>query len=412
MTRKPEITAPVGSFESLWAAIQAGAKSIYFGAGNLNMRSKSTFNFSLEDLFEIQKIANRKRIRTYLAVNTVIYDNDLPKVDEILAAAKEAGINAIIASDFAVILRARKFGLTVHCSTQLNISNIEAVRFFAQYADVMVLARELSLEQTKRIIEQIHKEKIFGPSGKPVRIEIFAHGALCMAISGKCYLSLHLQDHSANRGECLQVCRRKYIVTEKEHGYELEIDNEYIMSPKDLATIAFLDKIIDAGVDILKIEGRGRSPEYVKRTVECYREAIDAVFDGSYIPERIEQWKKRLAEVYNRGFWDGYYLGQTLGEWNNRHGSSATKKKVYVGYVQNYYSKVKAAAVQIQADELALGDDILIIGNKTGVLETKVQELRLDDIQISKVTKGDLCSIPLSQKVRPNDKVYKFVDNQ
>lgn len=411
MPHKPEITAPVGSFESLWAAIQAGAKSIYFGAGNLNMRSKSTINFSLEDLFEIQKIANRKKIRTYLAVNTVIYDNDLQKVDEILEAAKNAGINAIIASDFAVILRARSLGLPVHCSTQLNISNIEAVRFFAQFADVMVLARELTLEQTKKIIEQIHKEKIKGPNGKLVRIEIFAHGALCMAISGKCYLSLHLQDHSANRGECLQVCRRKYLVTEREHGYQLEIDNEYIMSPKDLATIAFLDKIIDAGVDILKIEGRGRSPEYVKRTVECYREAIDAVFEGTYTSERIQHWQKRLAEVYNRGFWDGYYLGQTLGEWNNRHGSSATKKKVYVGYVQNYYSKVKAAAVQIQADELSVGDDIIIIGNKTGVLETKVEELRLEDLPTKTVSKGDLCSISLPQKVRPNDKVYKFVDN-
>lgn len=410
MPRKPEITAPVGSFEALQAAIQAGARSIYFGAGNLNMRAKSTINFSIDDLFEIQKIANRKKVRTYLAVNTVIYDDDLKKVDEILDAAAQAGINAIIASDFSVILRARQRGLPVHCSTQLNISNIDAVRFFAQYADVMVLARELTLEHTKQIIKTIHREKIKGPSGKLVRIEIFAHGALCMAISGKCYLSLHLHDHSANRGECLQVCRRKYLVTEREQGYQLEIDNEYIMSPKDLATIGFLDKIIDAGVDILKIEGRGRSPEYVKRTVECYREAIDAVFDGTYTPERIEQWKKRLSEVYNRGFWDGYYLGQTLGEWNDRYGSSATKKKVYVGFVQNYYAKVKAAAIQIQSDELSVNDDILIIGNKTGVLETRVNELRLDDKPIEKVSKGDLCSISVPQKVRPNDKVYKFID--
>lgn len=412
MRKKPEITAPVGSFESLWAAIQAGAKSIYFGAGNLNMRSKSTFNFTTEDLLEIQKIANRHRIKTYLAVNTVIYDDDIKKVEEILDAASFAGINAIIASDFAVIQRARQRNLPVHCSTQLNISNIDAVRFFAQYADVMVLARELSLEQTKNIISAIHKEKITGPSGKLVRIEIFAHGALCMAISGKCYLSLHLHDHSANRGECLQVCRRKYLVTEREQGYQLEIDNEYIMSPKDLATIGFLDRIIDAGVDILKIEGRGRSPEYVKRTVECYKEAIDAVFDGSYTAERVEGWKRKLAEVYNRGFWDGYYLGQTLGEWNNNYGSSATKQKIYVGYIQNYYSKVKAAAVQIQAENLSVGDDILIIGNKTGVLETKVEELRLEDAPIQRVSKGALCSISVPSKVRPNDKVYKFVESR
>ncbi len=405
-----EITAPVGSFESLAAALQAGASSIYFGAGNLNMRSKSSFNFTIEDLLEIQKIASENNVKTYLTVNTVIYDSDIAYMKQVLDAAKSAGINAIIASDIAVISEARQRGLTVHCSTQLNISNIEAVKFFAQFADVMVLARELSLDQVKLITQEIKRSQIKGPSGELIKIEIFGHGALCMAISGKCYLSLHTQDHSANRGECLQICRRKYIVTEKEQGYELEVDNEYIMSPKDLATIGFLDKIIDAGVSILKIEGRGRSPEYVKRVVECYKEAADAVLDGTYTLEKIENWRERLAEVFNRGFWDGYYLGQTIGEWNSQYGSSATKKKVYIGYVQNYYPKAKVAAILVQAGELSLGDDIMVIGNKTGVSEQKISEIRLEDKQIGTATKGQLCSIPTSEVLRANDKVYKFVD--
>lgn len=405
-----EITAPVGSFESLAAALQAGANSIYFGAGNLNMRSKSSFNFTINDLLEIQRIASENNVRTYLTVNTVVYDNDIAYMKQVLDAAKSAGINAIIASDIAVISEARQRGLTVHCSTQLNISNIEAVKFFSQFADVMVLARELSLEQVKAITQEIQANQIKGPSGELVKIEIFGHGALCMAVSGKCYLSLHAHDHSANRGECLQVCRRKYLVTDREQGLELEIDNEYIMSPKDLATIGFLDKIIDAGVSILKIEGRGRSPEYVKRVVECYKEAAYAVFDGSYSQEKIEEWKARLSEVFNRGFWDGYYLGQTLGEWNSNYGSSATKKKVFLGYIQNFYPKAKAAAIVVQAGEVSIGDDIMIIGNKTGVVEYKITELRIEDDSVALASKGQVCSIPISDTLRPNDKVYKFVD--
>lgn len=405
-----EITAPVGSFESLAAALQAGANSIYFGAGNLNMRSKSSFNFTINDLLEIQRIASENNVRTYLTVNTVVYDNDLAYMKQVLDAAKLAGINAIIASDIAVISEARQRGLTVHCSTQLNISNIEAVKFFSQFADVMVLARELSLEQVKSITQEIQANQIKGPAGELVKIEIFGHGALCMAVSGKCYLSLHAHDHSANRGECLQVCRRKYLVTDREQGLELEIDNEYIMSPKDLATIGFLDKIIDAGVSILKIEGRGRSPEYVKRVVECYKEAAYAVFDGSYSQEKIEEWKARLSEVFNRGFWDGHYLGQTLGEWNSNYGSSATKKKVFLGYIQNFYPKAKAAAIVVLAGEVSIGDDIMIIGNKTGVVEYKITELRIEDDSVALASKGQVCSIPISDTLRPNDKVYKFVD--
>lgn len=406
-----EITAPVGSFESLAAAIQAGANSIYFGAGKLNMRSKSSYNFSLEDLKKIKAIAAENNVRTYLTVNTVVFDEDIEELRNVLETAKSAGIDAIIASDIAVIHPAVEMGLTVHCSTQLNISNISAVEFYSKYADVMVLARELSLDKVKSITDEIKLRNITGPGGELVKIEVFSHGALCMATSGKCFISLHLSDHSANRGECLQPCRRKYIATEKEQGYELEIENEYIMSPKDLNTIGFLDKIIDAGVRILKIEGRGRSPEYVKRVVQCYNEALEAVLDGTYTREKIENWNLRLAEVFNRGFWDGYYLGRKVGEWNDMHGSSATKKKVYVGYVQNYYPKIGVAAFAMQAGTMSVGDDILIIGNKTGVVEHHISEMRIDDALMEFADKGTVCSILLPEQVRPNDKLYKFVDS-
>jgi len=406
-----EITAPVGSYESLAAAIQSGANSIYFGAGKLNMRAKSSFNFSLDDLKEIVRIAKCKCINTYLTLNTVVFDNDYDEMRNIAKAAKDACVSALIVSDVAAINIGQEFGLSLYASTQLNISNIESVQFFAQFFDVMVLARELRLEQVKYITNEIRNRNITGPSGNLVKIEIFAHGALCMAISGKCYLSLHLQDHSANRGECLQPCRRKYDVTEQEKGYSLEVDNEYIMSPKDLSTIGFLDKIVDAGVSILKIEGRGRPPEYVKRTVESYKEALAAIADGSYNEEKINVWNTRLAEVFNRGFWDGYYLGKTIGEWNNRHGSSATKKKVYVGYVTNYYSKVNAAAIIIQSDKLSIGDRIVIIGNKTGVCETIVNELRIEEKNVHTAEKGAVCSIPIDSKLRPGDKIYKFVES-
>ncbi len=404
-----EITAPVGSFESLAAAIQAGANSIYFGAGNLNMRSKSSYNFSVSDLKQIQDIASESGVRTNLTVNTVVYDDDINSMETVLDAAKSAGINSVIASDMAVINYARKIILPIHCSTQLNISNFSAVEFYSQFAEVMVLARELSLDKVKSITQEIEQKQVLSPAGELVKIEVFAHGALCMAISGKCYLSLHLSDHSANRGECLQPCRRKYVATEKEQGYELEIDNEYIMSPKDLCTIGFLDKIVDAGVKVLKIEGRGRSPEYVKRVVECYKEALDAIFEGTYTVEKIKHWESRLEEVFNRGFWDGYYLGRKIGEWNDMHGSSATKKKVYVGYVQNYYPKIGVAALVMQAGSLGKNDEILIIGNKTGVVEHVISEMRIDDAIQTEAPKGTVCSMALVEKVRPNDKVYKLV---
>lgn len=405
-----EIMAPIGTFESLRAAIQGGANSVYFGIEQLNMRAKSTNNFTTDDLKEIVRICNKYNIKSYLTVNTIIYDHDLNLMREILNIAKESNVSAIIASDQAVINYASSLGLEIHISTQLNISNIETIKFYAHFADVMVLARELSLKQVKKITETIEKEQIKGPSGELIKIEIFAHGALCMAISGKCYLSLHEQNSSANRGACLQTCRKAYIVTEKETGYELEIDNEYIMSPKDLSTINFVDKILDAGVKVLKIEGRARPAEYVKTVSECYRQAVDSCFENSYTQEKIENWTKRLATVYNRGFWDGYYLGRKLGEWSKDYGSKATTKKIYVGKITNWFSKIKVGEFEIQAEYLSLGDKILITGPTTGVIETTVKEIQLDKKSVEKVSKGNLISIPIENKIRRADKLYKIVD--
>jgi len=405
-----EIMAPVGSFESLAAAINAGADSVYFGIEQLNMRAKSSNNFSTEDLKEIVKRCNENKLKSYLTVNTVIYDYDINLMKQIIDIAKNAGVSAVIASDQAVINYASSQGVEIHISTQVNVSNIETLKFYAHFADVMVLARELSLKQVKKITETIEKEQIKGPSGKLIRIEIFAHGALCMAISGKCYLSLHEQNSSANRGACLQTCRKPYIVTEKETGFELEIDNEYIMSPKDLSTINFVDKILDAGVKVLKIEGRARPAEYVKTTVECYREAVDAVYENTYTEEKIQNWTKRLSTVFNRGFWDGYYLGRKLGEWSKDYGSKATKQKVFVGKVNNWFSKIQVGEFLIQSGELSVDDEIMITGPTTGVIQTKVDEIRFDEKPVKNVKKGQVVSIPIKEKIRRSDKLYKIID--
>jgi putative protease len=405
-----EIMAPVGSFESLTAAIQGGANSVYFGIEQLNMRSKSTNNFTTEDLKEIVRICNENNIRSYLTVNTIIYDHDINLMRQILNIAKESKVTAIIASDQAVINYASTIGLEIHISTQLNISNIETVKFYSHFADVIVLARELSLKQVKMITDEIEKEQIKGPSGKLIQIEIFAHGALCMAVSGKCYLSLHEQNSSANRGACLQTCRKAYIVTEKETGFELEIDNEYIMSPKDLSTINFIDKVLEAGIRVLKIEGRARPAEYVKTTSSCYREAVDSCFERTYTQEKIENWAERLSTVFNRGFWDGYYLGRKLGEWSSEYGSKATKKKIYIGKGTNYFEKINVAEFEIQSEDIKVGDQILITGPTTGVIETVVEEIRFNLKNVEQAFKGQTISIPIKEKVRRADKLYKIVD--
>lgn len=407
-----EIMAPVGSYESLMAAIHAGANSIYFGVDQLNMRARSSSNFSLEDLKKISAIAQEHHIKTYLTLNVVIYDSEVGRMMHIIDAANENNITAIIASDMAVIHYARKIGMEVHISTQVNISNIEAVRFYAQFADVMVLAREMNLDQVNEINKGIQLLEIKGPSGNPVKLEMFVHGALCMSISGKCYLSLHEQNHSANRGACLQTCRKGYIVQEKETGHELEIDNEYIMSPKDLCTIHFINKIMDAGVSVFKIEGRARSPEYVKTVVECYDEAIHAVIDGSFDENKISQWKQRLSAVFNRGFWDGYYLGQRLGEWSHVYGSRATKKKVFIGKVTNYFTNIGVAEVLCETGSVHVGDDILLMGPTTGVIEATVDEIRVDLQNVTHAHKGDTFSIPIKQTLRRSDKLYKLVDSE
>jgi putative protease len=404
-----ELMAPVGSYESLMAAIQAKADSVYFGVEQLNMRSRSSANFTMEDMENITAICKENNIRSYLTLNTVIYDKETALVREIVDRAKTCGINAIIASDIAVINYANSVGMEVHISTQCNITNIEAVKFFARYADVMVTARELSLEQVAEIVRQIEKESIKGPSGNLVKIEVFVHGALCMAVSGKCYLSLDNLNYSANRGACLQLCRRSYIVKDKDDDIELEIDNEYIMSPKDLLTIAFLDKIIEAGVKVFKIEGRGRSPEYVKTVTACYREAIDAYHAGNYNQEAIDRWTERLKSVYNRGFWDGYYLGKKLGEWTEQYGSQATQKKMYIGKVNNYFSNLKVAEVKIETSSLEIGDEVLFIGPTTGVIEDTIKEIRVDLKEVSKTEKGEVCSVPVKELVRRGDQLYKLV---
>ena len=405
-----EIMAPVGSFESLMAAIQAGAGAVYFGIGALNMRSKSSKNFSLADLKTIADTCREKQVKTYVTINTVIFDEELPQMRALVDAVKENGITAIIAADQAVIQYAVKQGVEVHISTQSNVTNIEAVRYYAQFADVMVTARELNLNQVKAITQKIKAEQITGPSGELVRIEVFVHGALCMAVSGKCYLSLDLLNSSANRGACLQPCRRGYNVKDKDGELEMEIDNEYIMSPKDLNTLPFLDKLLGAGVEVLKIEGRGRSPEYVKVVTKVYHEAVEAVQQGSFNPEKVAAWNERLASVYNRGFWDGYYLGRKTGEWTEDYGSQATQRKVYVGLVSNYFTKIGVVEIKMETQQLRKGDQFLIIGPTTGVYEGTATEIRVDLQSVEKTIKGELCSIAVDELVRRGDKVYKLVE--
>jgi U32 family peptidase len=412
MNRKDiEIMAPAGSYESLTAAIQGGADSIYFGAEHFNMRAGSTSNFSLDDLRKITGICREKGLKSYLTVNVVVYDNEIGQMEKIIDTATESGITAIIASDLSAIEYAFKKGVEIHLSTQLNISNSAALKFYSQWADVVVLARELNLEQVKYIYESIGNQNIRGPKGEPVRIEMFVHGALCMAISGKCYLSLHENNASANRGNCYMTCRKPYLVTEKESGYQLEIDNEYIMSPKDLCTIGFIDKMIDAGVRIFKIEGRARSAEYVRVVTSCYDEAVTAVLDGRYSEEKITAWRNRLSTVFNRGFWDGYYLGQKLGEWNTRYGSGSTKRKVYLGRVTNYFTKLNVAEIKIENGDLCKADTVLIMGPTTGVIEYRIGEIRVDLKETDIVKKGEFCSIKIDDYLRRSDKVYKWVDS-
>ena len=407
--KKIEIMAPVGSHESLMAAIQAGADAVYFGVGKLNMRSRSTVNFTKDDLAEISQLCQEHDIKTYLTINTVIYNHELEDVKDLLNGVKQHHISAVIASDWAVIKMAREMNIEVHASTQCNITNIEAVRFFAQFSDVMVTARELNLKQVTEIIEQIENEQICGPSGKLVRIEVFIHGALCMAVSGKCYISLDNFGYSANRGACLQPCRRLYNVKDADNELELLINEKYIFSPKDLCTIGFLDKILDSGISVLKIEGRGRSPEYVKTVTRCYREAVNAYFNHTYDEIKVKQWIEELRSVYNRNFWDGYYLGRKTGEWTDRYGSQATKTKVYAGKITNYFSKLQVAEIQIESRNLKVGDEILIIGPTTGVYEDTLQEIRVDLKITQSAEKGVTCSVPTHSVVRRNDKVYVLI---
>jgi len=405
-----ELMAPVGSYESLMAAIQGGANSICFGIEQLNMRARSSNNFTKDDLREIVKICKENEVKTYLTVNTVLYDNEINLLHEVIDSAKENGVTAVIAADVAAILYARSIGVEVHISTQCNITNIESVKFYSQFADVVVLARELNLDQVANIYHQIVKQDVRGPKGELIQIEMFAHGALCMAVSGKCYLSLHEKSSSANRGACMQTCRKAYTVTEKETGNELEIDNQYIMSPKDLCTISFVNKLIDAGVRVLKFEGRARSPEYVKTVLSCYNEAVDAYLDGSYGEEKIAVWKEQLSTVFNRGFWDGYYMGQKIGEWSSEYGNRATKRKMLIGKGTNYFHKIKVAEFLLESQELSVGDKILITGPTTGVVETTLEEIRVDLKPVEKAVKGDSFSIALDTVIRRSDKLYKIVD--
>ncbi|MDR1156324.1 MAG: U32 family peptidase [Bacteroidales bacterium] len=406
-----EIMSPAGNFECLAAAIQAGADSVYFGAGNLNMRSRSANNFTLNDLPEVAGRCRDKNVKTYLAVNTIMFDSDMPAMRELIDAARETGISAVIASDPATIMYASEKGLEIHLSTQINITNFESLRFYSQYADVAVLARELNLEQVKHIYGQIVENDLHGPGKGNIRLEMFAHGALCMAVSGKCYLSLHEYNASANRGGCYQICRRSYIVTDRETGRELEIDNQYIMSPKDLCTIDFMDRMIDAGVRVFKIEGRARSAEYVKTVTRCYSQAADAIVSGNYTPENIALWKKALSSVFNRGFWDGYYLGKRLGEWSETYGNRASKRKVYAGKVSNFFSNLSVAEILVESGELAVNDETLIIGPTTGVQEIVLKEIRVELKPVDRAVKGEYCSIPVSEKVRKGDRIYRRVKN-
>ena len=413
MERKDfEIMAPVGSRESLAAALQAGADSVYFGIGQLNMRSHSANHFNIEDLREIAQTCNEQSVKTYLTVNTLIYDSDLPDMRRIIDAAAEAGISAVIASDVAVMNYCREKGVEMHLSTQLNIGNVEALKFYAQFADVVVLARELNMDQVAYIHEQIEQQHITGPGGNLVRIEMFCHGALCMAVSGKCYMSLHAANRSANRGECTQICRRSYTVTDDETGNQLDIDNKYIMSPKDLKTVRFIDKMMKSGVRVFKIEGRARGPEYVYTVVSCYKEAIQSVLDGTFTEEKKNEWDERLATVFNRGFWDGYYLGQKMGEWNKHYGSVATERKVYVGRGVKYFSRLGVAEFTCEASEFSVGDKMLITGPTTGVMYVTADEIHDDHGAVTTAQKGTRVSIKVTGKIRPSDKLFKIVKDQ
>ena len=407
---KFEVMAPAGSKEAMVAAIKAGADSVYFGVEQLNMRARQTNNFLVDDLPEVARLCNENGVKSYITLNTIIYDHDISLMRRIIDKAKEAGITAVIASDLAVMNYCRKVGMELHVSTQSNITNIETVELFSDYADVMVMARELTLKQVGDIVKSIERNDIRGPKGELLQVEIFAHGALCMAVSGKCYLSLHSHNASANRGACIQNCRREYTVTDEE-GIELQIDNEYIMSAKDLCTIDFLDKILEAGVRVLKIEGRGRAADYVYTTTQCYREAVDAFEEGTYTPEKVEIWKEKLSEVYNRGFWDGYYLGRKMGEWSNVHGSVATTKKIYIGKGVKYFDKIGVGEFLLESHDINVGDRLIVTGPTTGLVEAIAEEIRLgsgDDVQ--KAGKGDTISLKISEKIRPSDKLYKIVE--
>ncbi|NJW52504.1 U32 family peptidase [Salinimicrobium sp. CDJ15-91] len=412
MTKKDkmELMAPAGNFESLQAALDNGADSVYFGVEQLNMRARASINFTMEDLPEIVRRCEKRKVRSYLTLNTIVYDHDLSLVRNLLTEAKKAGITAVIASDQAVIASARSMDVQVHISTQVNITNIETVKFYSLFADTMVLSRELSLRQVKKITSGIEKEQIKGPSGAPVKIEIFGHGALCMAVSGKCYLSLHSHNSSANRGACKQNCRKKYTVIDQESGFEIEIDNEYMMSPKDLCTVNFLDEIMDAGVQVLKIEGRGRAPEYVATVTKVYREAIDALYAQTYSEDKVARWMEQLSTVYNRGFWSGYYLGQKLGEWSKTSGSQATQKKVYLGKGIHYFPKAGIAEFRIEAFDLSPGDKLLVTGPNTGAQEFELKEIFVNDLLSERATKGDSCTIKVPFRVRLSDKLYKLVE--
>jgi len=408
-TRKIELMAPAGNFESLQAALDNGADSIYFGVDQLNMRARASINFTISDLPEIERRCSEKNVRTYLTLNTIIYDHDLSLIKTLLDAAKKANLTAVIAMDQAVIAYAREIGMEIHISTQINITNIETVKFYAMFADTMVMSRELSLRQINKICEQIERDQIKGPSGNLVEIEIFGHGALCMAVSGKCYMSLHSHNSSANRGACKQNCRKKYTVIDQETGVEMELDNEYIMSPKDLCTLEFLDQVVEAGIKVLKIEGRGRAPEYVAKVIKTYREAIDACTEGTFTLEKAENWMTELKKVYNRGFWDGYYLGQKLGEWSDVSGSKATQKKVYVGKGVHFFPKPSIGEFKIESYDIKIGDTLLITGPTTGVEEFELTEMMVNDEHLEIAKKGDSCTIPTKFKVRPSDKLYKIV---
>lgn len=409
-THQIELMSPAGSYEALMAAIQAGCNSVYFGVEQLNMRARSANNFTLDDLRNIAKICREHNVKSYLTLNTVLYDHDINLMKSIVDAAKNSGVTAIIAADHAAMNYAKKIGMELHVSTQANISNVDTIEFYANYADVVVLARELSLMQVSEITREIKRRNITGPKGNLIEIEIFAHGALCMAISGKCYMSLHSHYASANRGACIQNCRRNYIVTDKEDGIEFEIDNEYIMSAKDLCTIGFIDQILNAGVTVLKIEGRGRAADYVHTVTKCYREAIDSYYEGTYTAHKVNEWMKKLETVFNRGFWDGYYLGKKMGEWHNESGSNSTKRKIYVAKGSHYYEKSKIGEFVLEAQYLSVGDEYMITGPTTGYIEGKVEELRVDEKNVDRVNRGETFTLPILQKIRASDKLYKLVD--